>query len=69
MKEPVEINIKKIMAGEDPAVPIFHVEVIGPHGLWRESWGSEEHLRIFLRGIEAAGGILGTFIFPPYIPR
>ena len=65
-----EINITKQMAGDDPEIPIYHVELLSTRGSWNETWATEELLRAFLRGVEAGAAMCcGAYITQPEIPR
>lgn len=70
----VEINITPSETNTEVPITIFEVETIDKRssqpGSWCETFGSEEKLQSFLRGLEAGAMMIGkTYIFRPPIPR
>lgn len=54
------LEVRKYMAGDDPAIPIFHTEVThSVRGLWTQTFGSVGALNIYLRGLQTILGIEG----------
>jgi hypothetical protein len=55
----------------DPSIVLYEVEIVRKNSeSWRETFGSEECFKAFLKGIVAgAGMICGKYIPRPPIPR
>ncbi|MBX4216026.1 hypothetical protein KW797_03690 [Candidatus Parcubacteria bacterium] len=64
----VSIEIKPEKLGNDPAIQTYHVTLSNGSGIWTERYTKSE-LPVFLRGLEAAGSMLGARIEIPEIPR
>lgn len=70
MSEPFVMKIRRFVLNIDPSVEVFHVVLEKDDGVWHESFGSEETLRAFLRGVRAGANIAsGVFICDPEVPR
>jgi len=63
-----DTKVRKLMAGDDPEIPIYHVELSNDSGMWTETWGSEELLRAFLRGVQAGCSMFGVYVPAVEIP-
>ena len=64
------VDIKKEILGEDPAMEVFLVVVTNAEdGVWTERY-TKERLGPFLRGLVAAGALMGFMVDIPnvYIP-
>ncbi len=66
---PPKVEVRKYVVPLDPPIYIFHVEIFNDEGTWSETWGSQHHLDIFLRGVRAALGVIGVYIPDPEIPE
>ncbi len=53
----------------DPPIDVFNVELKSEDSVWSETWGSEDQLRAFLRGIKAGCGMIGVVFYDPEIPE
>lgn len=62
------ITVEKVLAGEDPAIPIYHVILEHDNGTWTETFGTQELLLAFFRGVKAASMMLGAYVPDPEIP-
>lgn len=51
--------VKPLTVGDDPSIEIYHVELSHKDGIWTETFGSKEQLNAFMRGLEAASGMVG----------
>jgi hypothetical protein len=65
---PPVTKITRYRLNLNPPADIFGIEIESPQGTWKESFGSENDLRIFLRGVTAALGLYGIYISSPEIP-
>ena len=65
----MEINIKMQEVGEDPAIPIYHVELRTEHGVWTETFGHRSLLEAFVRGVRAGLGVHQIYIPEPELSR
>ena len=43
----------------DPAFSVYETELICSPGIWRETFGSPEHVRYYFRGVEAVASSVG----------
>jgi hypothetical protein len=64
----IRAKVQRMQVEMDPPLDIFNIELMTSDGVWTESFGSEEALRTFLRGVEA-GCALGGRLEIPEIPR
>lgn len=52
-------TVRRLAAGDDPAIEIYHVELSRESAVWTETFGSKEQLGCFLKGLRAAAGMMG----------
>lgn len=65
-----EIKIKARMTRDDPPLAVYTVIIEDEKGEWPETYGSEELLRAYLKGVVAAARMYGgVFVTLPEIPR
>ncbi len=62
------ITIERCRVELEPHIDVFHVSVVQNGGSWDETFGSEELLRAFLRGVQAGRGGM-DYVPMPEIPR
>lgn len=63
----LQITLSAMQAGQDPAITVYHVE-LQQEGIWTETFGTQEALMAFLRGVQAAHGVAGRMLRIPEIP-
>jgi hypothetical protein len=67
MTSDLRVEIAAVRAGEDPSIVVYQVELV-QDGMWRETFGSVIELRAFLRGVQAAYGVVGGSVDMPEVP-
>lgn len=63
----MKITVTKIEIALDPVVHVWNVEIEGDRGVWKESYGSKEHVDAFLRDLQAASMMNTGSRFPEII--
>lgn len=65
----VKITITPVETKTDPPITVFSVVIEDKEGVWSDTFGSQELLRAYLRGIEAGGAMIGNkHVVRPEIP-
>ena len=68
----VEIDITPVRVDTDPPISVWQVELsnVNHNTAWSETWPTKEHLRAFLRGLQAGAAMTSNLsLRRPEIPR
>lgn len=64
----IAVSVERYKVPLDPPADVFHVEVLSGDGVWEETFGTEDLVHAFLRGVQA--GAFPNAHVPLYeIPR
>lgn len=55
----LEVSVDRFEVGRDPTVSIFHITLRNGQGIWEEGFGSQELMRAFVKGVQAASAMYG----------
>ena len=66
-KPKVSMTVEMFPAG-DPPINVYTIEVSNETGVFPETFGSVEHLRAFMRGVQAGCSMFGVYISHADIP-